>query len=72
MAVVHQEAALPLHLLIVCVFGVLGLASVATGAYAIATNSSSPTTIELLGARLSTGHAGVALIFIGLAIAMFT
>ena len=72
MAVEHQIAALPLHLLIVSVFGVLALASIVGGLYAINSNASSPTKLALFGTDLSTGSVGVAFVFIGLTITLLT
>ena len=68
----HQRAALPLHILIVCVFGLLALTSIGGGIYAITTNATSPTTLSILGADFSTGHVGVAFVGIGFIITFFT
>lgn len=72
MAMPHQQAALPLHMLIVGVFGILALGCIGGGIYAIVANATSKTDLELLGAHLSTGHVGVAFVGIGLIIAFFT
>lgn len=72
MAVPHQIAALRLHILIVCIFGVLALTSIAGGIYAIVVNATSPTVFRIFGAELSTGHVGVALVGIGFIITFFT
>jgi hypothetical protein len=68
----HQRAAMPLHLLIVSVFGILALASIAGGIYAISKDTESDTYFKIMGAELSTGHVGVALVGLGLLIASFT
>lgn len=68
----HQLAALPLHFLIVAIFGLLALTSIGGGIYAIARDSESDTQLTILGAELSTGHVGVALVGIGFIITFFT
>jgi hypothetical protein len=71
-AMPHQRAAMPLHTLIVVTFGLLALASIAGGVVAIVRSAKSNTEFSLLGAKLSTGDVGVALVGIGLIIAYFT
>ena len=68
----HQTVAMPLHLLIVSVFGLLALVSIGGGIYAIAMRSTAQTTLTILGAELRTEHVGVALVGIGLIIAFLT
>ena len=68
----HQVAALPLHKLIVVVFGLLALACICGGVYAIYANAQSSTEFSLFGAKLTTAHVGVAFIGIGLLVAFFT
>jgi hypothetical protein len=68
----HQRSAAPIHTLIVVTFGLLALASIAGGVIAIMQSSKSNTEFSLLGAKLSTGDVGVALVGIGLVIAYFT
>jgi hypothetical protein len=63
---------MPLHTLIVLTFGLLALASIAGGVVAIVRSAKSNTEFSLLGAKLSTGDVGVALVGIGLIIAYFT
>ena len=72
MARPHQHAALPLHFLIVAIFGLLALTSIGGGIYAITRDSESDTKLKILGAELSTGHVGVALVGIGFIITFFT
>lgn len=68
----HQRAAAPLHKLIVVVFGALAFACIAGGILAILWNATSSTEFSLFGARLTTGHVGVAFVGIGLVVAYFT
>jgi hypothetical protein len=68
----HQKAALPLHIGIIAVFGALALACIGGGIYAIATNATSKTDLDLFGAHLSTGHVGVAFVGIGVITAYFS
>lgn len=68
----HQNAALPLHMRIVTIFGILAATSIGGGIYAIKANATSPTTLDILGAKLSTGNVGVALVGIGFIITFFT
>ncbi len=68
----HQREAVPLHRLIVIIFGVLAFACVAAGIVAIVLNAKSQTEFDFLGAHLTTGHVGVAFVGIGLVIAYFT
>ena len=68
----HQHAALMLHILIVSIFGVLALVSIAGGIVAICLNAQSKTDFDILGAHLTTGSVGVAFVALGLIIAFFT
>ena len=73
MAPVHQHTALPLHFLIVIVFGGLALAAVLGGIYAIKEGGGNAATLfKLLGAEFSTTHVGVAFVCIGLMTAFLT
>lgn len=67
---VPQAMALPLHMLIVLVFGVLALGCICGGVYAIAANAT--TELDIFGAHLTTGNVGVAFVGLGLIIALFT
>ena len=68
----HQRAALPLHIIIVLLFGVLALGCIGGGIYAIHRNSLSPTEFSFLGIHLNTGHVGVAFVGLGVVAALFT
>ena len=68
----HQSVAMPLHFLIVSIFGLLALISIGGGIYAIAVRSTAQTTLSILGAELRTEHVGVALVGIGFIIAFLT
>ena len=68
----HASAAMPLFFFIVAMFGLLALACIAGGIYALATEAIADTTFELWGFNLKTGHVGVAMVGIGLATAVFT
>ena len=72
MAAPHKRAAAPIHILIVITVAVLALVSIAGGIVAIVHGSTANTEFSLLGADLSTGDVGVALVGIGLLIAYFT
>ena len=72
MSAEHQSVAMPLHFLIVGVFGLLALISIGGGIYAIAVRSTAQTTLVILGAELRTEHVGVALVGIGFIIAFLT
>lgn len=72
MAAPHQIAAMPLHILIVAIFGVLALAAIGGGIYAITVHSAAKTTLTILGAELRTEHVGVAFVGIGFIIAFLT
>lgn len=72
MAPPHQRVALPLHYLIVAVFGILALTSIAGGIYAISTNALSETQLNMLGVEFNTEHVGVSLVGIGFLITFFT
>ena len=63
---------MPLFLVIVSIFGLLALACIGGGIYAIYRNSVASTNFDFLGFHLSTGHVGVAFVGIGLATAYFT
>lgn len=62
----HQIAARPVQMLVASIVGITGLACVIGGMYGIFHAASSPTTFELGGMRLTTGHVGVAFVGIGL------
>src|SRR5436309_1116234 len=72
MASEHQSAAMPLHQLIVVFFGILAITSIFGGIYAIFVKAESVTELSILGARLKTGHVGVAFVGIGLIFFFFT
>ena len=58
---------MPLFMLIVIVFGLLALACIGMGCYAIYQGVKEATTkFEFLGFNLSTTHVGVALVAVGL------
>lgn len=69
---VHQQTALPLHTLIVCIFGALALVCIIGGIVALFQKSESKTQFDIMGAHLSTGSVGVAFVGIGLLMAYFT
>ncbi|MFN7020312.1 MAG: hypothetical protein ACK4WH_03160 [Phycisphaerales bacterium] len=71
-AVEHQKSALVLHLTIVAVIGVLGLASIGAGIYAIYRNAQAPSEFDILGVKVSTGSVGVALVALGMITVFFT
>lgn len=58
--------------MIVVIFGLLALACVGGGVYAIFRSANADTTLDILGAHLSTGSVGVAFVGIGLIIGFFT
>lgn len=68
----HVTAAMPLHFLIVSIFGVLALVAIAGGIYAIAVPSIAQTTLSILGAEFRTDHVGIAFVGIGFIIAFLT
>lgn len=68
----HQRAAMPLHKLIVVIFGVLAFFCLIGGVIAIIWNAKSETKFEIFGAQLTTGHVGVAFVGVGLLTAYFT
>lgn len=68
LGVAHQRAALPIHSLIVAMFGILALVCIGGGVYAISANAESKTELSILGAHLTTGHVGVAFVGLGLII----
>ena len=68
----HQRAAAPIHILIVLTCGVLAFFSITSGIVAIIHGSEANTEFSLLGAELSTGDVGVALVGTGLLITYFT
>lgn len=72
MARSHQQAAAPLHRLIIISLGLLALAAIGTGAYSLFRGSAGHTEFVLLGSHLSTSNVGVALVGLGLMIAFFT
>jgi hypothetical protein len=68
----HQEAAMPLHKMIVLIFGFLALVCVGGGITGIIYEAKSDTKLDIFGAQLSTGHVGVAFVGLGLIIAYLT
>ena len=68
----HLKAATPLYMVIVILTFVLSLACIGGGCYGIYRNAQSATEFSLWGAKLSTGHVGVAFVGIGLIIGFFT
>ena len=72
MAAPHERAAAPIHILIVITVALLVLVSIVGGIVAIVHGSTAKTEFSLLGADISTGDVGVALVGIGLLIAYFT
>ena len=68
----HASAAMPLFFFIVFVVGLLALACIGGGIYAIFNKEVADTTFELWSFHLKTGHVGVAIVGIGLATALFT
>lgn len=72
MAAPHQIAALPLHMTIVVLFGILALSCIAGGIYAIVVNAQSKSELSIFGAYLNTGHVGVAFVGIGVFLMFFT
>lgn len=71
-AVRQQHGAAPINILIVLMCGLLALFSIAGGIVAIARDCKTITEFSLLGAELSTGDVGIALIGIALLITYFT
>lgn len=67
----HQEAAEPVHLLIVVIFGILASMCIGAGIIAIIWNAVSKTEFKLFGAHLTTGRVGVAFVGIGLLTFLF-
>jgi hypothetical protein len=65
------SAAAPVLFALLAVVGVVALAAVAGGFYAIQRNSVGSTVLDLFGMHLTTSHVGVALVGIGAAIAIF-
>ncbi|MFN7021526.1 MAG: hypothetical protein ACK4WH_09395 [Phycisphaerales bacterium] len=68
----HQKSALVLHLAIVGTIGLLGLASIGGGIYAIYRNAQAPSEFDILGVKVSTGSVGVALVALGMIIVFLT
>jgi hypothetical protein len=68
----RMKTAMPIFKLIVLVTTLISLACVGTGAFAIHRGATSNTKFDFLGAHLSTGSVGVALVGIGLLIGFFT
>jgi hypothetical protein len=52
----------------IVVAGLAGLVCVIGGIYAIYRNALSPSQVELFGSKVTTGHVGVAFVFIGLVV----
>lgn len=68
----HQRAAMPLHKMIVLVFGFLALVCVGGGIVAIIYGATSETKFDFLFVHLGTQHVGVAFVGIGLIVGYFT
>jgi hypothetical protein len=67
----QRRTAMPLHQLIVIVFGILALVCIGGGIYAIVANARSKTELSILGAHLTAGHVGAGFVAIGIIIALF-
>src|SRR5439155_1552642 len=65
----NLKIAMPLFTLIIVTFGVLALACIVTGGFAIYAKAVAETAFAFPGFHLRSGHVGVALIGIGLATA---
>ncbi len=63
---IHLDAAKPVLNKIVVIMGILSGLSIIGGILGILWNTISPTEFDLFGAKLSTGHIGVAFTALGL------
>jgi hypothetical protein len=61
----HIEAATPVIMAGLWIAGIVGFACVLGGIFAIYWNALSPSEVGLLGNKLTTGHVGVAFVFVG-------
>jgi hypothetical protein len=68
----NLKIAMPLFFLIVAIFGLLALACIVAGGFAICGKALAETAFDFPGFHLKSGHVGVALIGIGLATAFLT
>lgn len=68
----HQLAAVPLHKMIVLVFGLLAFVCIGGGIVGIIYGATSETKLDFLFVHLGTQHVGVAFVGIGLIVAYFT
>ncbi len=68
----HQEKAMPLHKLIVIVFGFLAFICILGGAVGIFSNVPADTQVKFIGIQLTTKNVGVAFVGIGMIIAFLT
>jgi hypothetical protein len=67
-----KRAAMPLFYLIVSTFGLIALACIGGGIYAIHRSSYASTKFDFLGVHLESGSVGVALVVVGVVVAFFT
>ncbi len=70
-AAVHVTAAMPVLMTVSVTFGILALASIAVGCFALIKSASGETHLEILGAKLNTTNVGVAMLLGGLIVAYF-
>ena len=68
----YIKTAMPLFHRIVIMFGLLALACIAGGSYAISNKAIADTTLDFFSFHLKSAHVGVALVGIGLATAFFS
>lgn len=59
-------------MVIVVIFGILALACIGGGVFAIVAKANAKTELQLWGAQVKTGHVGVAFVALGMLIALFT
>jgi len=64
----HIEAANPVIIATIWITGIVGFSCVLGGIFAIYRNAVSPSEVELFGSKLTTGHVGVAFVFIGVVV----
>lgn len=64
----YIKAAKPIIILGLVVIGIVGFACVLGGIFAIYRNATSPSEVTLFGNKLTTGHVGVAFVFIGVVV----
>lgn len=68
----HLKAVAPLYMVIVVLTFFISIACITGGIYSIYRNAQGVTEFSLWGAKLSTGHVGVAFVGIGLIVGLFT